>query len=100
MSKRTPLIVIGAVTLAFAALTALVGVLLAAAFGSGNTLATGPHPVTTATRALVFPVAEIDGLGAAPSALGQARVLTPAPPATGVRDAPPAATATLEGSRR
>jgi hypothetical protein len=74
MSRRIPLIVIGAVIGAFGALTAVAGIFLAAAFGSGNTLSTGPHSVTTATRALVFPVAQFDGLQAAPSVLGQPRV--------------------------
>jgi hypothetical protein len=74
MSRRTPLIVIGAVVLALAALVVLAGVVLAAVFGSGNALATGPHPISTPTRALVSEVAEINGLSAAPSGLGQARV--------------------------
>jgi hypothetical protein len=74
MSRRTPLIVVSAVVLAFAAFVVIAGAVLATAFGSGNALATGPHPVTTPTRALVSSVAEINGLNAAPSALGQARI--------------------------
>jgi hypothetical protein len=74
MSRRTPLIVIGAVVLGLASLIVLSGVVLAAVFGSGNALATGPHPVTTPTRALVSRVAEINGLSAVPSRLGRATV--------------------------
>jgi hypothetical protein len=74
MSRRTPLIVIGAVILGLASLVVVTGVVLAAVFGSGNALATGPHPVTTSTRALVSSVAEIDGLSRAPSGLGQTRI--------------------------
>src|SRR5689334_5837559 len=74
MSRRTPFIVIGAVLLGIASLVVVTGVVLAAVFGSGNALATGPHPLTTPTRALVSSVAEIDGLSRAPSGLGQARI--------------------------
>ena len=74
MSRRTPLIVIGAVILGLASLVVVTGVVLAAVFGSGNGLATGPHAVSTSTRALVSSVAEIDGLSRAPSGLGQARI--------------------------
>jgi hypothetical protein len=74
MSRRTPLIVIGAVVLGLASLVVVSGVVLAAVFGSGNALATGPHPVTTPTRALISSVAEIDGLGSTPAGLGQARI--------------------------
>jgi hypothetical protein len=83
MSRRTPLIVLGAVLLAFAAFVVLVGVVLTAAFGSGRALATGPHPVATSTRALVFPVAEINGLSQVPSLLGQARIEVEATKRTG-----------------
>jgi hypothetical protein len=74
MSRRTPLIVIGAVIVGLASLVVVTGVVLAAVFGSGNALATGPHPVTTSTRALVSKVAEINGLSAVPSRLGRATV--------------------------
>lgn len=74
MSRRTPLIVLGAVVLAIGGLAALTGAALAAFFASGDTIATGPHPVTTPTRALVSSVAELDGLGVAPGNPEQARV--------------------------
>jgi hypothetical protein len=74
MSRRIPLIVIGAVVLAFSAVVVVAGVVLAALFGSGNALASGPNPVTTSTRALVSGVAEINGLRTVPRALGQARI--------------------------
>ena len=64
MSRRTPLIVLGAVLLAIGCLTALTGAALAAFFGSGDRLSTGSHPVSTATRALVSEVSELDGVGA------------------------------------
>jgi hypothetical protein len=83
MSRRTPLIVLGAVLLAFATFVVLAGVVLMAAFGSGKAIATGPHPVTTSTRALVFPVAEINGLSHAPSVLGRARIEVEATKRTG-----------------
>ena len=63
MSRRTPLIVLGAVILAIGGLTTLTGAALAAFFSSGDTLSTGPHPVSTSTRALVSSVAELEGLG-------------------------------------
>ena len=74
MSRRTPLIVVGAVVLAFSAVVVVAGVVLAALFGSGNALATGPEPVTTSSRALVSKVAEINGLTTVPRGLGQARI--------------------------
>jgi hypothetical protein len=74
MSRRTPFIVTGAVILGIASLVVVTGVVLAAVFGSGNALATGPNPVSTPSRALVSSVAEIDGLSRAPSGLGQARI--------------------------
>ena len=62
MSRRTPLIVLGAVVLAIGCITALTGGALSAFFGSGDTVSTGPHRVSTPTRALVSSVAELDGL--------------------------------------
>jgi hypothetical protein len=46
MSRRAPLIVLGAVVLAIGGLTALTGAALAAFFGSGDTLSTGPRHAT------------------------------------------------------
>jgi hypothetical protein len=74
MSRRIPLVVLGAVVLAFGGLAALAGLALAVVFGSGNVIASGPQPVTTPTRALVSPMAEFDGVSGAPSVLGQARI--------------------------
>jgi hypothetical protein len=74
MSRRTPLVVLGAVLLAIAGFAIVAGAFLVAVFGSGNVLATGPQSVATSTRALVSTAAEFDGLREAPSLLGQARI--------------------------
>jgi len=74
MSRRTPLVVLGSVVLSLAGLTIVAGVALAAVFGSGEALATGPHRVTTPTRALVSSVAQIDDLDSVPPGLGRARI--------------------------
>jgi hypothetical protein len=74
MSRRTPLVVLGAVVLAFAGFAVVAGIVLTVAFPSGDALMTGSHPVRTPTRALVSEVAELNGLTEAPAVLGQARV--------------------------
>ena len=72
--RRTALVVVGAIVMAFGGLAAVTGLVLAVVFGPGNMLASGPHPVTTATRALVSPMAELDGVSEAPSVLGRATI--------------------------
>ena len=74
MSRRVPLIVLGSVLLAVAGIVVLAGVALAVVFGRGDAFATGRNPVSTPTRALVSSVAQIEGTGVAPSALGQPRM--------------------------
>jgi hypothetical protein len=74
MSRRIPLVVVGAVLMALGALAAVGGLVLAVVFGSGSVLASGPQAVTTPTRALVSPMAQFDGVSEAPSVLGEARI--------------------------
>jgi hypothetical protein len=74
MSRRIPLVVLGAVILAFGGFAVVAGLVLAVVFGSGNVLASGPQPISTGARALVSPMAEFDGVSGAPSVLGQARI--------------------------
>ena len=74
MSRRIPLVVLGAVVVALGGLTAVTGLVLAVTFGLGNVLASGPQAVTTPTRALVSPMAQFDGVSEAPSVLGDARI--------------------------
>ncbi len=74
MSRRIPLVVLGAVLIALGGLAAVAGLVLAVVFGSGSVLASGPQAVTTPTRALVSPTAQFDGVDKAPTGLGQARI--------------------------
>ncbi len=74
MSRRIPLVVLGAVALAFGAVAVVAGLVLAVVLGSGSVLDSGPQPVSTPARALVSPVAEFDGVSEAPSVLGQVRI--------------------------
>jgi hypothetical protein len=73
MSRRAGIIV-GCCLLAVGGLIAVSGVVLLVAFGSGDGLRTGPHPLTTSSRALVSSVADISNAGAANSVLGETRI--------------------------
>jgi hypothetical protein len=53
MAKRVVLFVLGGVLLVIGALAAAAGGALMALFGSGNTLNSGAHQISTPTRALV-----------------------------------------------
>lgn len=81
MSKRVVLIVLGAVLLALGALTAIGGGIVMALFGSGNTLNSGVHQVSTSTRALVSPVASIQNTTGVQTAFGNVRLHITATPA-------------------
>ncbi len=74
MSRRTPWIVVGIVVMVIAAPVVIAGTALLALFGSGNQLRTGPHVVTTPSRALVSSVAEVDSASEVASVLGDNRV--------------------------
>ena len=73
MSRRVGIIV-GCCLLALGSLVTLSGVVLLVAFGSADGLHTGPHPLTTSSRALVSSVAEISNAGASDTVLGQTRI--------------------------
>jgi hypothetical protein len=73
MSRRAGIIV-GCCLLAVGGLVAVSGVVLLVAFGSADGLRTGPHPLTTSSRALVSSVADISNAGAANSVLGETRI--------------------------
>ena len=73
MRRRAALVVSGAVLLALAGLAVLAGIALAVVFRGGNSLASGPQPVTSSTRAVVSAVAQIDGADEGASGLGRAR---------------------------
>jgi hypothetical protein len=73
MSRRAGIIV-GCCLLAVGVLVTVSGVVLLVAFGSPDGLRTGPHPVTTSSRALVSSAAEISNASAANGALGETRI--------------------------
>jgi hypothetical protein len=73
MSRRAGIIV-GCRLLAVGGLITVSGVALLVAFGSADGLRTGPHPLTTSSRALVSSVADISNAGAASSVLGETRI--------------------------
>jgi hypothetical protein len=67
-------IIVGSCLLAVGALVALSGVVLLVAFGSADGLRTGPHPLTTSSRALVSSVADISNSDTSAATLGQTRI--------------------------
>jgi len=73
MSRRAGIIV-GCCLLALGSLVAVSGLVLLVAFGSAGGLHTGPHPLTTSSRALVSSVADISNAGASDAVLGQSRI--------------------------
>ena len=73
MSRRAGIIV-GCCLLAVGSLVALSGVVLLVAFGSAEGLRTGPHPLTTSSRALVSTGSAISNAGASDAVLGQTRI--------------------------
>jgi hypothetical protein len=73
MSRRAGIIV-GCCLLAVGSLVTLSGVVLLVAFGSAAGLHTGPHPLTTSSRALVSSVAEISNAGTSDAVLGRTRI--------------------------
>jgi hypothetical protein len=73
MSRRVGIIV-GCCLLAVGGLVAVSGVALLVAFGSAEGVRTGPHPLTSSSRALVSSAADISNAGAANSVLGETRI--------------------------
>ena len=73
MSRRAGIIV-GCCLLVVGGLITVSGVALLMAFGSAVGLRTGPHPLTTSSRAVVSSVADISDAGAANSVLGETRI--------------------------
>jgi hypothetical protein len=73
MSRRAGIIV-GCCLLALGSLITLSGVVLLVAFGSADGLHTGPHPLTTSSRALVSSSADISNAGASDAVFGQTRI--------------------------
>jgi hypothetical protein len=73
MSRRAGIIV-GCCLLAVGGLITVSGVALLVAFGSADGLRTGPHPLTTSSRALVSSAADISNAGSANSMLGETRI--------------------------
>jgi hypothetical protein len=73
MSRRAGIIV-GCCLLAVGGLVTVSGVVLLVAFGSADGLRTGPHPLTTSSRALVSSAAEISNASAANGVLGETRI--------------------------
>ena len=73
MSRRVGIIV-GCCLLAVGGLVAVSGVALLVAFGSADGLYTGPHPLTSSSRALVSSTADIENAAASDRAFGQTRI--------------------------
>jgi len=73
MSRRAGIIV-GCCLLAVGGLITMSAVVLLVAFGSSDGVHTGPHPLTTSSRAFVSSMADISNAGTANRVLGETRI--------------------------